>query len=268
MPHTFDTNKRLQLGGLVLLAAVMAVSAGCAGQSYPNCASDDMCKPKGEYCVDNKCAQCRTSANCPGDLCATCDHGTCGHKAGCCNTKLDCGSGQACQANQCVRECKADTDCPSGQKCGPEGTCMLASLVSGKSDGCTRDGDCGGDLRCQQGMCVDAKGQCHEVPVRFDFNEYTLSSSAQDLLVADYKCMSKSKHRSLTIAGHCDERGTDAYNIELGGRRASAVKKYLQTLDPKFKLKTISYGKAKPVCGDESDTCYAKNRRAEMSRAH
>ena len=268
MTHTFYARMPRQSGGILFASVIFAFAAGCAGPSYPNCSTDDTCRPKGEYCVDNKCAQCRTSANCPGDVCATCEHGTCGRKAGCCASKLDCGGGQKCEANACVPECKSDRDCASGQKCSANGACQFTSVAGGKAEGCSSDDDCGGDLRCQNGLCVDAKGQCHVVPVRFDFNEYTLSSSAQGLLVADYKCMKQNKQRTLTVEGHCDERGTDAYNLELGGRRAAAVKKYLLTLDPKFKLKTLSYGKAKPVCGDESDKCYAQNRRAEMSKLH
>ncbi len=80
--------------------------------------------------------------------------------------------------------------------------------------------------------------------------------------------MKMQKKHALTIEGHCDERGTDAYNMELGSRRDATVKKYLAQLDSHFKLKTISYGKAKPVCTEESEACFGVNRRAQMSTVH
>ena len=99
---------------------------------------------------------------------------------------------------------------------------------------------------------MDGKGECQVVPVRFDFNDASLSTQAQASLTADWKCMKHRKIAGLTVEGHCDERGTDAYNMELGTRRAAVVKKYLQRLDPKFKLKALSYGKTRPVCSEEN----------------
>ena len=254
-----------------LTAVTLALLGACAGPSYPTCKTDDHCKTHNEYCLDGKCAQCRVDSNCPnasGDVCVTCLKGACGRKPDCCTAKLDCGSGQKCESNKCVAECSADRDCASGQKCNAKGACVAASVADRTSDGCSSDSDCGGDLRCEKGMCVDAKGQCQTVAVPFDFNENSLTAKAQDLLTANYKCMKVRKLHALTIEGHCDERGTDAYNLELGARRAKVVKAYLQQLDPKFKLKTISYGKAKPVCNEENEDCFAKNRQAQMPQIH
>lgn len=64
--------------------------------------------------------------------------------------------------------------------------------------------------------------------------------------MADYKFMKIRKQHALTVEGHGDERGTDAYNPELGGRLASVVKKYLQDLDPRFKRNNeLRQGKAR-----------------------
>jgi peptidoglycan-associated lipoprotein len=54
--------------------------------------------------------------------------------------------------------------------------------------------------------------------------------------------------------------------MELGARRAKAVRTYLAHLDGKFKLKAVSYGKARPVCSEATDACYGVNRRAQMSQ--
>lgn len=245
---------------VILLIASVGLS-GC-GPTYPNCANDDTCKSKGEFCVNNKCAQCRVDANCPGaanDACAVCTAGACGRKADCCTNKMDCGNGKKCDANKCVAECGADTDCPAGAKC-TNGACMLpqGAGTAAAGAGCAKDGDCGAGLKCSDGKCVDATGNCSTVPVYFDFNEYTLSSGAQNGISASAKCLKEQKVTTVTIEGHCDERGTDAYNMELGGRRAKVVKEYMQKLLPKTKVKTISYGKAKPICSDDGEQCWGK----------
>lgn len=240
------------------------VSVAC-GPTYPNCASDDHCKTHGEYCVDSKCAQCRVDSHCPGagsDVCVTCQKGACGRKPDCCSSKLDCGNGQKCANNKCIAECAGDTDCAAGQAC-VNGACTTPGSGM-EGTGCKKDGDCGPGLKCASGKCIDSSGMCRPAPVYFDFNEYTLSSSAQDGIAASYKCMKEAKASTVTVEGHCDERGTDAYNMELGNRRAKAVKHYLSTLGPKLKVKTMSFGKTKPVCTEETESCWSQNRRGEL----
>jgi peptidoglycan-associated lipoprotein len=266
---TLPSPSRLSIGRLSawlmgLLFASGVVLTGC-GPTYPNCSSDDHCKAKGEFCVDSKCAQCRVDANCPGagtDQCVACVKGACGRKPDCCSTKLDCGNGKKCEGGKCMAECAADADCPNGGKC-TNGGCVAAGGVT-EGAGCKTDGDCGKGLKCQGGKCMDEKGECSLADVHFDFNEAALTSQAQDTLSADAKCMKEKKIASLLIEGHTDEKGTDAYNMELGNRRAKAVREYLQHLFPKLKAKTVSYGKTKPVCSEESESCQGQNRRAEF----
>jgi len=266
------------LGGMVSALRAMApaaaitmglLAAGC-GPTYPNCENDDHCKSKGEFCLDNKCAECRLDKQCAGadtDVCVTCQAGACGRKADCCSTKLDCGTGKKCDSNRCVAECAADTDCAAGSKCSG-GACISGSADGGASTtdgaGCTGDKDCGPGLSCKEGRCIGADGKCGLAPIYFDFNEYTLSAQAQGGLSANAKCMKERKMTTMVIEGHCDERGTDAYNMELGNRRAKVAKEYLQQLQPKTKIKTMSYGKAKPVCQEDSEDCHGRNRRAEL----
>ena len=70
----------------------------------------------------------------------------------------------------------------------------------------------------------------------------------------------------VTIEGHCDERGSAEYNIGLGDRRASATRDALVGMGvPGDKLKTISYGKERPVCTDPNEACYQRNRRAHFA---
>ena len=71
--------------------------------------------------------------------------------------------------------------------------------------------------------------------------------------------------KSVTIGGHCDERGSTEYNLALGQRRAEAVEKYLLALGiAKDKVKAISYGKEKPLDPASTEAAWAKNRRAEF----
>ncbi|MBI5610012.1 MAG: OmpA family protein [Deltaproteobacteria bacterium] len=257
---------RGQALALAVVAAAMLLAA-CGGPTYPNCASDDHCKSKGEYCVNTKCAQCRIDSHCPGadsDKCVSCQAGACGRKPDCCSSNLDCGAGKKCDvaANKCVAQCAADTDCASGQKC-VGGACTSPSVTAG-ADGCKSDGDCGGGLKCKDGRCTDEKGNCALATINFAFNEYNLTESAQNGLSANLKCLKEKPVVAVTVEGHCDERGTDAYNMELGTKRAKAVKDFLQAALPKVKVKTLSFGKTKPLCSTEDESCWGRNRRAEF----
>jgi peptidoglycan-associated lipoprotein len=67
------------------------------------------------------------------------------------------------------------------------------------------------------------------------------------------------------IEGHCDERGSDEYNLALGERRAKSAMKYLTTLGiPSDRLSTISYGKERPAVPESNEAAWAKNRRGEF----
>ena len=71
---------------------------------------------------------------------------------------------------------------------------------------------------------------------------------------------------TITIEGHCDERGSAEYNLALGDRRATAAKDFLTQVGvPADKLKTISYGKERPQCTEHTEECWQKNRRAHFS---
>lgn len=246
----------------VMALTVALASLGGCGPKYPNCVNDEHCKAKGEFCVDKKCAQCRLASQCANaatDPCVTCDKGACGRKADCCANNLDCKSGQKCSETRCVAECGSDQDCPAGRSCNEEGACIAAVV------GCTGDGDCQGGLTCQQGRCVNAQGECQITTVHFDYNDSQLTGDAQDAIGANVKCMKEKKMgKRIVLEGHCDERGTDAYNLELGNRRARAVRKFLSQVFPKLKLKTVSYGKTRPVCQSADESCWNRNRRVEF----
>ncbi len=73
---------------------------------------------------------------------------------------------------------------------------------------------------------------------------------------------------SVIIEGHCDERGSAEYNLGLGDQRASSAKSYLTDLGVSGdRLKTVSYGKERPQCTEQNESCYQKNRRAHFAPA-
>lgn len=99
----------------------------------------------------------------------------------------------------------------------------------------------------------------------FDFDSYVLTQSARDTLSKNAEWLLKNSSAKLQIEGHCDERGSDEYNLALGEKRAKAAEKYLSTLGvPKERLSTISYGKEKPLDPGHGEAAWAKNRRDEF----
>jgi peptidoglycan-associated lipoprotein len=106
--------------------------------------------------------------------------------------------------------------------------------------------------------------------IHFDYDKSDIRPQDQPVLQADADALRTIFQMDpsfvVTIEGHCDERGSAEYNLGLGDRRASATKDALVALGvPGDKLKTISYGKERPLCTDATEECYARNRRAHFS---
>jgi peptidoglycan-associated lipoprotein len=109
---------------------------------------------------------------------------------------------------------------------------------------------------------VDYFNQVVGNTVNFDYDKYDLRPDAQAILRGQAAWLNQNPSRTVTVEGHCDERGTREYNLALGDRRANAVKNYLQSLGVSAgRLKTISYGKERPVCVTSDESCWSKNRR-------
>lgn len=99
--------------------------------------------------------------------------------------------------------------------------------------------------------------------VNFDFDKYELSQEAKELLSKNAKKIIENAY-TINIEGHCDERGTQQYNLSLGQKRANVVRDYYIMLgvNPN-KIETVSFGEEKPLCSEQTEECWAKNRRAE-----
>lgn len=99
----------------------------------------------------------------------------------------------------------------------------------------------------------------------FDYDQADLREDARSVLAGDATWMKKHSTVQVLIEGHCDERGTAAYNLALGDRRANAAKEYLVSLGiDGTRLRTVSYGKERPFCNDSTESCWQQNRRAHL----
>jgi len=235
------------------LFAVFFIS--CAKPTYPACEGDSDCKEKGEICVDKKCVECNTDAACVKKL----------------------GAGATCAQNMCriapKAECQADTDCGGGKKCDAN-KCVEAKVA------CSKDDECKGDEECFGGFCQKRRGaenvssSCRDVnnpgkvalqSVSFDLDQSDIRPDAQSTLEQNAACLKQAPNQKFIAEGHCDARGTVEYNLTLGEQRGNAVVKALERLGvEKKRLRVVSKGKAEPVCSDDSDSCYAKNRRVDF----
>jgi peptidoglycan-associated lipoprotein len=103
----------------------------------------------------------------------------------------------------------------------------------------------------------------------FDYDKASLRPDALKALQADSAelrdILKDYPNYKLTIEGHCDERGSDEYNMALGDKRAESAKDYLAQVGiPSAQLNVISYGKQRPVCDEHDEACWQKNRRIHI----
>jgi peptidoglycan-associated lipoprotein len=101
--------------------------------------------------------------------------------------------------------------------------------------------------------------------IYFEFDSIRLSPDAQEILTKKAKWLRANPDATITIEGHCDNRGTNEYNLALGEGRAQSVKAFLVDLgiDP-TRVNTISYGEERPLDGSQAEEAWARNRRAHF----
>ena len=101
--------------------------------------------------------------------------------------------------------------------------------------------------------------------VFFDFDKYNLKPESLDRLKKNADFMRQHPQFVFTLEGHCDERGTNDYNIALGTKRAAAARAYLEQLGVSgSRLKTLSLGEERPFCFEHDESCWSRNRRAHF----
>lgn len=106
--------------------------------------------------------------------------------------------------------------------------------------------------------------------VYFDYDKYDIREDARSTLSRNAdalkRILAEFPSASITMEGHCDERGSAEYNLGLGDRRASSAKEFLGQFGLQAdRLRPISYGKERPQCSDSNEDCWQKNRRVHFS---
>jgi len=150
---------------------------------------------------------------------------------------------------------------------------------------CDSDAQCGAGRACEAGRCVAAAPKQDPVTactghsatdpasgedgfVHFDFDKSNIKAEDQSKLQKLAACLKQANVSGITIEGHCDQRGTADYNIQLGQRRAEAVRKYLGNLGLSTgNIQPVSYGEERPLCDQDQESCFARNRRAVITAA-
>jgi len=101
--------------------------------------------------------------------------------------------------------------------------------------------------------------------IHFDFDQAEITSESKQSLKNNAKYLKENDGTRVTIEGHCDERGSEEYNIALGHRRADSTKNYVVSLGVDSKrLETKSYGEERPADKCHNESCWWKNRRADF----
>lgn len=101
--------------------------------------------------------------------------------------------------------------------------------------------------------------------IYFAFDKSILTAASQANLTQKADWLRQNSDVTLTIEGHCDERGTNEYNLALGDRRAESAKAFLVDLGiAASRITTISYGEERAVCTEKTEECWAKNRRDQF----
>ncbi|MCA9498275.1 MAG: OmpA family protein [Nitrospirales bacterium] len=102
--------------------------------------------------------------------------------------------------------------------------------------------------------------------IYFDYDRFSIRNDAISVLKENAQTLASGlSNNKIIIEGHCDQRGTESYNMVLGERRANAVREFLVDLGvPSEKLQVVSYGKEKPFCTDQNEKCWQENRRGHF----
>ena len=151
--------------------------------------------------------------------------------AGCSSKQSGAGAGQGTPGPEGIGE----------KGLGPNGSSSLSQFQTGR---------------------LGANGQGPLGDIHFDYNDYSVRAQDGEILKTNADWITKNSAARVQIEGHCDDRGSEEYNIALGAKRAQAAKDYLETLGiGADRMSTISYGKELPVCTEETDECWAQNRR-------
>lgn len=103
--------------------------------------------------------------------------------------------------------------------------------------------------------------------IYYDFDRSFIRSDAVEPMQGNATYLKANPNVTITIEGNCDNRGTNEYNLALGHRRAESAKNYLMNLGiSSARMRTVSFGEEKPVCYENTESCWQRNRRADFRK--
>ncbi|MEZ4468357.1 MAG: peptidoglycan-associated lipoprotein Pal [bacterium] len=249
----------------LFLGAVGLVATAC-GPTYPKCENDEHCAEKGEYCLNGRCQQCRENSQCEGAG-MECASGRCQRRAGYCDESVSCPGNQKCRDNECGAECLDNSECTGNTYCSG-GSCIEKPECGEGADNptCPAGSECVGG-RCQVSLtdCSGGGANGGGGAVYFDYDRHNIKPNQRGKLDAIAACLKGDNTAPMRIEGHCDERGTEEYNLALGERRADAARRYLQSKGVDAgRLSTVSFGENRPAANGSNEAAWRQNRRAEF----
>jgi peptidoglycan-associated lipoprotein len=163
----------------------------------------------------------------------------------------------------------------SGSATGPDGadgssmdgfgSSSRADIGNGSTGSFNANPFDGGDSGTQEARLKSFHATSDLKDIHFNFDQYDLDSNSKKVLEENASFLKSNPDMRVEIQGHCDERGTNNYNIALGERRAHSTKKFLVAQGvASSRVNIISYGEEKPFCSDSNENCWFQNRRAHF----
>ncbi len=117
----------------------------------------------------------------------------------------------------------------------------------------------------ESSLTIDERAKSVFRDVLFDYDKYDIRPEARQVLNSVAAFLKENKGVNIVVEGHCDDRGTNEYNLALGEKRAKAAKTYLSSLGVSpARMIVITFGEEKPICYEQDDTCWQQNRRAHF----
>lgn len=173
-------------------------------------------------------------------------------------------SGQKASADQAAADRAAAEKAAADRAAAEKAAAERAAAEKAAADRAAAE-KAAADRAAAEKAAADAAAQTALKMVNFDYDSYVLSKPSRDILYNNADFLLKKYKGKVKIEGHCDERGSDEYNLALGEKRAKAAMDYLLTLGvPSEQLSIISYGKERPLDAGHGEDSWAKNRRAEF----
>lgn len=166
----------------------------------------------------------------------------------------------------CAPSTTAKPDGSATRSTDPSADASSARAGEGQRDG-TKEADTGASSlkQMQEGKPPITPASSPLKDVMYDFDRYDLTADARATLRANADWLRSNPSARVEIEGHCDERGTNEYNLALGAKRAQAAREFLSSLGISAdRLSTISYGEEIPVCREHNEDCWKQNRRARF----